>query len=229
MSLHGWLNIKSLTGLCLLFTCSLASAAIQLQQTRLVYPAGEPSVALVIKNSDAAHFVAIESWLESDQGDMTLTPSETIIKPAANGVINVYIPGSGKNNNKEILYWLNIKGTQLEKSASPEPVAITVINRIKVFYRPQSLLARVADAYKKITVSRCGKQMAIKNPTPYYVTFYSFKIDNQEVTRAQMIAPYGELLIPQPTTEKKHIASWQAIADSGFHTPSRLKKITTGC
>jgi len=228
MSLHGWLNIKSLIGLCLLSTCSLASAAIQLQQTRLVYPEGEPSVALVIKNSDAAHSVAIESWLESDQGALIIKPSTTIIKPAAKGVINIHIPDNGKNN-EESLYWLSIKGVPLEKSTSSKPVAITVINRIKVFYRPQSLLARAADAYKKITVSRCGKQIAIKNPTPYYVTFYSFKIDNQEVTRAQMIAPYGELLIPQPTTEKTDIASWQAIADSGFHTPSRLKKITTGC
>ncbi|GAL58488.1 putative fimbrial chaperone protein [Pseudescherichia vulneris NBRC 102420] len=228
MSLHGWLNIKSLIGLCLLSICSLASAAIQLQQTRMVYPEGEPSVALVIKNNDATHSVAIESWVKSDQGALIIKPSATIIKPAAKGVINIHIHDNGKNN-EESLYWLSIKGVPLEKSTSSKPVAITVINRIKVFYRPQSLIAGAADAYKQISVSRCAKQITIKNPTPYYVTFYSFKIDNQEVTRAQMIAPYGELLMPQPTAGQKNRASWQSIADSGFRTPSRLKKITTGC
>lgn len=229
MSLHGWLNIKVFIGLCLLFTCSLASAAIQLQQTRLVYPAGEPSVALVIKNSDAIHSVAIESWVESEQGEMTITPSTTLIKPATNGVLNIHIPASGKSNNKESLYWLNIKGTQLEKPGSPEPLTIAIINRIKVFYRPKTLLSGSADAYKKLIVSTCRKQLIIKNPTPYYVSFYSFKVDDKEVMHIQMIKPYGELLAPLPASGRHSMASWQTISDTGFRSSPLLMKINTRC
>lgn len=228
MSVSGWLKIRVLVGLCLLLKFSLAGAAIQLQQTRLVYPVGKSSVALEIKNSDTTHAVAIQSWVESDRRDITITPVNLIIKPDSKGVVNIHIPDVGGRNNQESLYWLNVKGTPLAKSLLPKPLAISVINRIKVFYRPQSLFSRAGEAYRALRVNACGKQLSINNPTPYYINLYAFKADNEEVTHVRMIGPYETQSVPLPAGQHT-TARWQAILDTGFHSPLTSKKITSGC
>jgi len=73
MSLSFRINKRLLVGICLLLNFSLADAAIQLQQTRLVYPSGIPNVSLVVKNSDTQNAVAVKSWVESDWRDITVT------------------------------------------------------------------------------------------------------------------------------------------------------------
>ncbi|WP_336854431.1 molecular chaperone [Pseudescherichia vulneris] len=227
MSLPGWLNIRSVIGFFLLFTSSLAGAAIQLQQTRLVYPEGEPSVALIIKNSDVTHSVAIESWIESGRHDITITPVTMIVKPDSKRALNIHIPERG-HNNQESLYWLNVKGTPLSGGSRSEQLKIAVINRIKVFYRPQKLMSGAADAYERISVSACRMQLTIKNPTPYFINFYAFNVDNKEVSHVRTIGPYEiqSVLLP---TDKHSVAQWQAILDTGFHSSPVSKKIKTNC
>lgn len=227
MSLPGWLNMRSVIGFFLLFTSSLAGAAIQLQQTRLVYPEGEPSVALIIKNSDVTHSVAIESWIESGRHDITITPVTMIVKPDSKRALNIHIPERG-HNNQESLYWLNVKGTPLSGGSRSEQLKIAVINRIKVFYRPQKLMSGAANAYERISVSACRMQLTIKNPTPYFINFYAFNVDNKEVSHVRTIGPYEiqSVLLP---TDKHSVAHWQAILDTGFHSASVSKKIKTNC
>lgn len=228
MSLPGWLNIKLLAGLLLLLKIPLAGAEIQLQQTRLVYPAGKSSVILVIKNSDTTHAVAIESWVESGRRDITITPATLIIKPGRHGTLNIHIPDNEHGDNQESLYWLNVKGIPLGKSHLPEQLAISVINRIKIFYRPQMLFAGAGEVYNKLNVSACGKQLTIKNPTPYYINFYSFKADDEEVETVRLLGPYETQSVSLPAGQHP-IARWQAILDSGFHSPLISKKITSDC
>lgn len=224
----GGLNRGLCIGFFLLLKLPLASAAIQLQQTRLVYPAGEPSVELVISNSDTAQAVAIASWVETDRRDITLAPVNLIIKPASEGVLSIHIPDSEPYSRQEKLYWLDVKGTPLAKSLFPERLAISVINRIKVLYRPQNLFYGAKEAYKKLRVGSCGGKLIIKNPTPYYISFYSFKADGKEVPDVKMIGPYENRSVPQATGQHS-VARWQAILDTGFHSLPITHKITTGC
>jgi len=227
MSLPGWLNMRSLTGAFLLINCSLASAAIQLQQTRLVYPAGEPSIALAIKNSDSTQAVAINSWVESDRRDISILPARVIIEPMGEEKITISIPDDGKDRHRERLYWLNVKAAPVVKSAAP--LAMTVINRIKLFYRPKKLFSGADNAYRKLTIGGCSKQLMIKNPTPYYISFYSLKIDKQEITDVRMIAPYESVVVSQVDGTRHTRVHWQAILDTGFHSPILAKKKSADC
>lgn len=227
MSLPGWLNMRSLTGFFLLINCPLASAAIQLQQTRLIYPAGEPSIALAIKNSDSTQAVAINSWVESDRQDIHVLPAREIIEPGGEGKLNISIPDDGKGRYRERLYWLNVKATPVAKSAAP--LALTVINRMKIFYRPKNLFSGADNAYRKLTIAGCSKELIIKNPTPYYISFYSLKIDEQEIKDVRMIAPYESVVVSQAAGTRHTRVHWQAILDTGFHSPILAKKNSSGC
>lgn len=228
MSLSFRINKRLLVSICLLLNFSLADAAIQLQQTRLVYPSGIPNVSLVVKNSDTQNAVAVKSWVESDRRDITVTPATMVIEPDSEKILNIHIPDRGHDDKRERLYWLSVKGTTLLDSHLPEPFSIAVINRIKVFYRPLNMFSRAANAYKKIGVSACRMLLTIKNPTPYYIAFYSFKVGNQEVNRVRMLGPYEKQSALLPTAEH-NLARWQAILDTGFHSPPVSKKIKTHC
>lgn len=228
MSLFCGLNKSVLFGICLLLKYSLADAAIQLQQTRLVYPVGKPKVSLVIKNSDPKNAVAVKSWVDSDRRDITITPVTMVIEPNSEKILNVHIADRGHDVKQEQLYWLNVKGTTLSEAHLPKQFSIAVINRIKVFYRPLHLFSGVASAYRKIGISACRKQLTIKNPTPYYISFYSFKVDDEEVNRVRTIGPYEIQSAPLPTA-KHNVARWQVIVDTGFHSPPVSKKIKTNC
>ena len=227
MSLSGWLTMRSLVGVFLLINSFLASAAIQLQQTRLVYPAGESSIALAIKNRDSMQAVVIDSWVESERHDIFLRPTRLIIEPQGEEELTLSLPDDGKDRYRERLYWLNVKATPVAKPV--EPLAITVISRLKVFYRPKNLLSGAESAYKKLTVSRCAKQLMIKNPTPYYISFYSLKIDKKEIQDVRMIAPYESKMVSLTDGARPSIVHWQAISDTGFHSPTLSKEIIAGC
>lgn len=228
MSLSYGLNTRLLVGICLLLQFSLADAAIQLQQTRLVYPVGKPNVSLAVKNIDTQNAVAVESWIESDRRDITITPVKMIVKPDSKRILTIHIPDRGHDDNQERLYWLNVKGTTLLAPSLSRQFSIAVINRIKVFYRPQILLLGVGDAYKKISVTACRMQLTIKNLTPYYITFYSFNVDDKEVNRVRTLGPYEIQSAPLPTS-KHNVARWQTVLDTGFHSPPVSKVIKKNC
>lgn len=227
MSLPGWLNMRSLTGIFLLLNCSLTSAAIQLQQTRLVYPAGEARIAVAIKNSDITQAVLINSWVESDRKDIFVLPARAIIEPGGEKKLAISIPDDGKKRHQERLYWFNVKATPVTKLSAP--LAVTVISRIKLFYRPKNLLSGAENAYRKLMINRCAKRLVIENPTPYYISFYSLKIDKQEMTDVRMIAPNERAVVLLPNGAQHPYIYWQAILDTGFPGPMMAKKNSAGC
>jgi len=208
---------------------SAAQAAIQLQQTRLIYPAGKPSVAIAIRNTDNRHAVAVESWIESDKPGIMIKPAKVVIPPESTREVNIHIPDDRHLLKQEVLYWLDIKAIPLPEGAKNKQMAISVINRIKVFYRPQFLKLSAAEADNYLVVRVCNKKLTIENPTPYYINFYSFTLDNQEVKQIKIVAPYETLAVSLPAAGKYSKAGWQVISDTGFHNRSMFKEVITGC
>ena len=77
----------------------------------------------------------------------------------------------------------------LNQKSKENKLLITVQNKIKLFYRPKTLSRDEAiDAYKNsFLIER--KDLRGKNPSPFYVSFYSVSIDGKEVKEVDMIAP----------------------------------------
>lgn len=69
------------------------------------------------------------------------------------------------------------------------------------------------------------KDLRGKNPSPFYVSFYSVSIDGKEVKEVDMIAPQStkKWLLPQETHGKE--IKWQAINDYGGSDPCDKRTI----
>ncbi|MBP6120829.1 MULTISPECIES: fimbrial biogenesis chaperone [Providencia] len=100
-------------------------------------------------------------------------------------------------------------------------MVLAMQNNLKLFYRPKGLAVMDADARARaLQFTRQGMQLAIQNPTPYYVTLGEVYSDRQPVVleHQRMLAPFSTTIFDSPSTQPKTIC-WQIIDDIGRNTP----------
>ena len=203
------------------FSCG-ASASVTLAGTRIVYEEDKKEANISVTNQDHNSPVLIQTWVESfspeDKKEVpfVVTPPLFRLEPEQDNIIRVIYSGGNLPQHKESIYWLSVRSIPSTKKSKENKLLITVQNKIKLFYRPKTLSRDEAiDAYKKIHFSLKGKTLEAKNPSPFYVSFYSVSIDGREVKEVDMIAPQStkKWLLPQEAHGKE--IKWQAINDYG--------------
>ncbi|WP_404995629.1 fimbrial biogenesis chaperone, partial [Enterobacter bugandensis] len=71
--------------------------------------------------------------------------------------------------------------------------------RLKIFYRPAGLEGQAETAYHHLSVARSGNRLTVSNPTPYYITLFTLKVDGQEIKEADMVPPKGSVSFTMPS------------------------------
>lgn len=77
---------------------------------------------------------------------------------------------------------------------------------IKLFYRPTGLKDVPSDAGCQLKFIRVGNGIRIENPTPYFMTFGTLKLDHSVIdldSSPSMIAPMGAQTYPVAHTIKQ--------------------------
>lgn len=91
---------------------------------------------------------------------------------------------------------------------------VVIKSRIKLFYRPGGLPGEPGSAYQNLRFTHRGNRLTVTNPTPYYVTLFTLKVDGKEVKDADMVPPLGNASFTLPSAAVSRV-SWQAISDYG--------------
>lgn len=208
----------------MLFTALIspwAKASVIVDGTRYVFNGDKTEAALAVENKDK-NVNLVQSWVEP--ADKDIIPDAFVITPP------LFRLGAGERNtlriirvsqrlpaDRESLYWLNIKGIPAStKGAQESSVQLAVNTRIKLIYRPKGLLGQSSDAFKdKITWRIEGNTLIAKNPSPYYINFYSIKIGGVKISPMNYIAPFSERSFIIPKGEKSNKISWAIINDYG--------------
>ncbi|EDM0979065.1 hypothetical protein CKZ46_24255 [Salmonella enterica] len=102
-------------------------------------------------------------------------------------------------------------------------IRIAVNNRIKLFYRPQSLnnQQQVNDAYSTLQVVKSSGFITVKNPSPYYITLGKVFIngkENRDKGADLMMPPMGGE-VKLPVSDKTGRFTYQVINDFGGMSP----------
>lgn len=127
--------------------------------------------------------------------------------------------GSNLPDDKESVYWMNIKSISSSDSQKKNTLQLTVKTQIKLFYRPKGLSSKEAnEAYSKLDFSFKNGVLNVQNPTPYFVSFYEVKVDGKELTSPGMVFPNSTLSF---NITKGHNISWSAINDYGGITKTK--------
>ncbi|MDF0548015.1 molecular chaperone [Klebsiella aerogenes] len=212
-------------------------AGMVVSGTRFVLTESDHAKGITVKNTGKEGFLVKSQIILDDGHEISGTVTD---KPASAALSDnpfvitppLFLLGAGKSSqlrlecischdlphDRESLYRLGISAIPGGKQAT-NTVQLAVRSTFKLFYRPSGLPGEAGQAYQELQWQRHGKDVIVRNPTPYYVTLFNLNINNKEAGRSGMIAPYSTRTQSWcPVSGDCHI-QWASLNDFGGITP----------
>lgn len=210
---------------------AFANSGIALSGTRLIYNSDANQTSINVINTDSKPFL-IQSWVtatpksnaKEDSLFITTPPLFRLEGDSTNSVRVVYV-GNSLPQDRESVYWLNIKAIPSADKKDSNQLIIAVKSQIKLFYRPMGLPGNSLEAYQHIKFTEKSGKLVINNPTAYYVSFNKINVNGSNLKEAIMAAPFSEQTVNIKATVGQTI-TWNAISDYGANLPDISAKIT---
>jgi chaperone protein EcpD len=162
-----------------------AEASVVIGGTRVIYGAREPEVTIKLSNEGQSPAL-VQSWV--DAGDVKSAPSTTRvpfvvtppisrIDPAKSQTLRIVYTGEPLPRDRESVFWLDVLEVPPRPNgaeADMNRIQLAFRSRIKLFYRPDELKGKLADAPAQLAwrLTQVDGKPALeaRNPTPYYVS-----------------------------------------------------------
>lgn len=242
------LNIQSYSSRYLLITLlifmgiSSAKASVVMNGSRIIYSAGEKEYSVQLTNKD--NFPnAVQVWLDSGDAQSTpetgkapfiVTPPFFRIEANAGQTLRLKYTGSGLPTDRESVFYLNfLQVPPVNKAEKNNKMLVLMRNRIKIFYRPESITGRIDQVSNALTFSvrQQGKDVVVtgNNPTGFYATIASGEVvgaGKKLKMKSEMIPPMSQAkwVIPNSSAPSKAVVNFLIVndfggQDSGSYTP----------
>jgi P pilus assembly chaperone PapD len=203
----------------LLAAASTAQAGVVIGGTRLIYDGGKKESSLSVNNPDKGPYL-IQSWVDTTTGGaekapFMITPPLFRLDGGQENVLRVVRAGGNLPNDKESLFWMNIKSIpSVKKESSQNTLQIAVKTRIKLIYRPEGLKGVPEESADKLKWSRNGDRLQVSNPTPFYMNFQSITVAGKELKDITYVAPMATASFALPVGASGGV-TWKIISDFG--------------
>lgn len=190
---------------CALYTIH-GEASVVVNGTRVVYPGGEKEVTVKVSNA-GKNPVLIQTWV--DDGSVNdkpekihvpfiLTPPIGRVDPDKSQTLRLsYTASPALPEDRESVYWLNVlEIPPVTKNMAPNRLQIAFRTRIKLFYRPESLVDKnqAVEAAEHLKWTSTGGKLTAINDSPYFVSLVSVTIKHggkKNVIDGDTIPPKG--------------------------------------
>lgn len=180
---------------------SSAQAAVALDRTRAIMTGEDKSISLNISNENKQLPYLAQGWIENAQGEkitepFTVLPPVQRVEPGAKSQVKIQALPSVASlpQDRESVYYFNLREIP-PKSDKPNTLQLALQTRIKLFYRPTSIIPTRQQMdnpwQEQITLMRHGDQYTVENPTPYFVTL----VDAASVKDGKTVAGFEPLMI----------------------------------
>lgn len=211
-----------LSGACIIsLTCQ---ASITVGGTRLIYNASENEASLPVSNTQDGVPYLIQSWVELSENSegqvpFIVTPPLFRLDAGHENTLRIIYTGEKKlPENRESVFWLNVKSIPSMTRSDENRLLIAVKTRMKLFYRPALLASELAgEAWEKLKFEPRGEHLLIINPTPFYVSLYSLKVGDKSISQPPMISPFSSETVSGSGKQ----VTWKAINDFGGVTKEK--------
>ncbi|AIZ33223.1 molecular chaperone [Pseudomonas parafulva] len=183
-----------------------ASASVVIATTRVIFTAGAPEVTVRVSNEGRQPSL-VQAWVDEGgsedaqgelQGPFSLAPALFRLDPAKQQSLRIFHDGREMPHDRESLYWLNVLDVP-PKGGGTNSLQISLRSRIKLFYRPQGLSGKPAEAHEQVTWnlvrSTEGWALQANNPTPYHVNLGKLEAADANAVQAALaghVPPYGK-------------------------------------
>lgn len=201
-----------------------AMAAFVLDGTRFIYEEGKRNTSFSVTNEADETYggqVWIDNTAEGNGVYMVPTPPFFKVGPKQKQIVRIMKTESALPADRESLFWLNVQEIPPKPAGVEGNVLSVAINtRVKLLYRPKSLIEGRKDAEKKIEVLHLGADSYLSNPTPYYFAVVDVKVNGQALTLTEseemalaILPPFGKASLGKRSLKGK--VSIEAVNDWG--------------
>lgn len=203
-------------------------AGIVIGHTRVIYDGNKKEASVSIVNPKKSSVYLIQSWVDSgktnEKSPFIVTPPLFRINPGDENILRIIYIGDKLPQDRESVFWLNIKSIPAidDTTERVNQLQIVMKSRIKLFYRPKGLDEKLETPWSQLHFSHNGNRLLVINPTCYYITLFSLKVDGIDIKDVDMIPPKGQVSFILPSISASSI-TWQAINDYGGI--SKIEKI----
>lgn len=179
-------------------------AAISLDRTRVVFDGNQKSVSLNIANKNKQLPYLAQGWIENSEGKKITSPFVVLppiqrIEPDKPSQVRIEALPEAKNlpQDRESLFYFNLREIP-PKSDKPNVLQLALQSKIKMFYRPASIVEQGNNTIpaEKLEIIKKGESVILKNPTPFYITVTNGASSkaglNKSNMSASMVAPFSE-------------------------------------
>ncbi|HEF8774185.1 fimbria/pilus periplasmic chaperone [Providencia manganoxydans] len=194
--------VNSLIGFT--FLSSTAYAAISMDRTRVIFDGDKKSISLNISNNNNQLPYLAQGWIENEEGKKIQSPLVVLppvqrLEPGKSSQVKIEaLPAiSALPQDRESLFYFNLREIP-PKSDKPNTLQIALQTRVKLFYRPKSIIpdSNSVPVQEKLILDKQGDQFIVKNPTPYYVTIINATANVKSVEGKDfvpiMVPPFGQ-------------------------------------
>lgn len=212
------LSIKALLIYILGFQLCYAGGIV-VGRTRVIYEADKKEASLPLTNNAENKPFLIQSWIDTGdgktRGPFVVTPPLFRLNAQQENILRISYTGGELPSDKESIFYINIRAIPSAPKNNTNELKLVIKSRVKLFYRPQGLSGRSAEAYKTLVFSRENNELHITNPSPYYVVFSSLTLGKTSLKDTDMIAPESQMTVKLPPNISGNIIRWGAINDFG--------------
>jgi len=204
----------------LLLVAATAHAGVIINGTRLVYQGDKKESSLGLSNPDATDYL-VQSWVDSGgknraKAPFLITPPLFRLDAKEDNVLRVVRTGGNLPEDRESLYWLNIKAIPSSKHVEGmNTLQIAINTRIKLLYRPSSVKGKPEEVADKLEWHREGNDLVVNNPTPFYMNFQTVTLNGHKVDKATWAVPETETHFALPGNVGGSTVAYSIITDYG--------------
>lgn len=188
-----------------LLLSQVAQAAIALDRTRVIFDGESKSTVMNISNNNSQFPYLAQGWIENAKSEKITSPLIVLppvqrLEPGKSSQIKIEAMPAVKNlpQDRESLFYFNLREIP-PKSDKPNTLQIALQTKIKLFYRPESIKMNKFGVapQEKLTLSKQGDKVMVKNPTPYYISIIyaagSSAVAKNKDFAPVMIPPFEEM------------------------------------
>lgn len=207
-------------------------ASVTVGGTRVVYDGSKKETSLSITNKDNVANL-VQSWISpiDKNGPSTdaiiITPPLFRLNVGEKNVLRIVRSGLALPEDKESMYWLNVKGIPATTGEQPNnSVQIAVNNRIKLIYRPRMLKGTYPENVTgQLSWKLTGDILSVRNPTKYYMNFAEVKINGKSISSTTFVAPGETASYIVPKGVNSGGITWRIYNDFGMAGPEHKSNI----
>lgn len=180
------------------------NGAVTLDRTRIIFPGTEKSINVTVSNDNPEEAYLAQSWIEDLQGNkltkgaILATPPLQRVEPNSKSLVRLSTtPELNKlPQDRESVFYFNLREVP-PKSTDSNVLQIALQSRVKLFYRPKSILAMSETGWaQKVTLTKIATGYRLNNTTPFNLTVIGFGNSKEQAEKNT----FSVVMVPPKST-----------------------------